>query len=101
MIGGLPECDAKNLGCKAIKRDVNNWYVVSKTSNGVHIYEWDKAPVEAMREGKHFCGVAHALNHMSHSIGPDETDRERESTLELKPPLARDGSELESSIDEK
>ena len=52
MIGGLPECDHK--GCKAIKRDVNNWWVVFKTSSGVHIYEWEKSPALAMTKGKHF-----------------------------------------------
>ena len=101
MIGGLPECDHK--GCKAIKRDVNNWWVVFKTSSGVHIYEWEKSPALAMTKGKHFCGIAHMLDCVSHAVTPDETDAKRESTLVLKPPLSRDGSEPEEepNIDEE
>jgi hypothetical protein len=103
MIGGLPECDT--VGCKAIKRDVNNWWVVFKTSLGVHLYKWDNAPQQAMTKGKHFCGIAHMLDYVSYAVTPDETNAKRESTLVLKPPLSRDGSEPieaeEPNIDEE
>ena len=90
MIGGLPHCDWQ--ACEAVKRDVNKWWVVLHDLYGVHVYEWEKCPAEAMKKGKHFCGIAHAIGYISKEMTPDETKADRESTLVLAPPLARDGS---------
>jgi hypothetical protein len=88
------QCDA--VGCDALRRLVNHWYVVLTDDTGIHIYEWDKAPKKAMDEGHHFCGIAHTTSFVSKMLSPDRPhDPERESTLELKPPLTREGKETE------
>ena len=84
-------CD--HVGCDALRRSVNHWYVVVADDNGVHIYEWDKTPKKAMEEGAHFCGIGHTITFVSKALAPTHTpDPERESTLELKPPLTREGN---------
>ena len=83
------QCDA--VGCTAMRREVNNWLVVLYEENGVHIYHWDKAPKKAMESGYRFCGLDHALRYASNALTPNTTDPARESTLELRPPLGRDG----------
>jgi hypothetical protein len=89
---GPYECAA--LGCTAVRRLVNHWFVVYVDSNGIHIYEWDNAPDRAMEDGNHFCGVAHTMAFVSKKLTPEtRQDPERDSTLELKPPLTRDGRE--------
>jgi hypothetical protein len=88
------ECD--HLGCTALRREVNHWYVVLADDSGIHIYVWDKAPVSAMKNGYRFCGIAHTTTFVSKQLTPDRPhDPERESTLELKPPLNREGKEPE------
>jgi hypothetical protein len=89
-LGSAAQCDW--LGCGAQRREVNRWYVVVPDSFGVHIYEWHKAPKRAMEDGKHFCGLGHAFQYASKVLTPDETKADRESTLELKPPLTREGT---------
>ena len=86
------QCDA--VGCGVVRREVNHWHVVYVDSTGIHIHEWDKAPDWAMEQGFHFCGVAHTMAFVSKKLTPETTqDPARESTLELKPPLTRDGRE--------
>ncbi len=85
------ECDHPNCGLK--RKEVNHWFAVLADDSGVKIFEWSKAPQNAVKRGKHFCGVAHALLYVSSLLTPDKTDLRRESTLELKPPLKRDGEE--------
>jgi hypothetical protein len=85
-----PTCDYP--GCGAVRRDVNQWYVVLPDSSGVHIYHWDQCPPKAMKDGKHFCGIAHTIQTVSNLLTPDTTIANRESTLELKPPLNREGT---------
>lgn len=97
-LGGAPECDWPS--CGAQRREVNRWYVVLPDSLGVHIYEWHKATERAMEEGKHFCGLAHAFQFASKVLTPDETKADRESTLELKPPLTREGTETKELTEE-
>ena len=88
------ECD--HVGCGALRREVNRWYVVFVDEAGIHIYEWHKAPKRAMEEGWHFCGIAHTTAFVSKQLTPDRPHNpERESTLELKPPLNREGKEPE------
>lgn len=77
-------------GCGVLRRQVNNWFVVLVDLYGVHLYEWEKCPKEVMKEGKHFCGLPHALLYVSNVLTQDLAKKGRESTLELKPPLARD-----------
>ena len=84
------ECAA--VGCGAIKRQVNRWLVVLTDESGAHIYKWDMCPPEAMENGQHFCGLDHAFRYVSNAITPDTTKVNRESTLELKPPITRDGT---------
>lgn len=84
------KCD--HLGCGAERKTTNHWFVAYVDENGAHIYRWDKAPDEALKDGKCFCGVAHALLYASNALTPDTTDANRESTLELKPPLNREGT---------
>lgn len=79
-------------GCTAMRREVNNWYVVFKDDNGVHIYHWDQCPARAMKEGIHLCGLGHMTQTVSNLMTPDTTVANRESTLELKPPLTREGT---------
>ena len=101
-LGGPGECD--HPGCGALRRTVNHWFVAHRTSTGVHLYEWDKAPETAMKDGKHFCGLGHMMHYVSGIMTPDETDRNRESTLELKPPLTRQGTAPEqqpTEVEEK
>jgi len=45
-----------------------------------------------MKDGKHFCGIAHTIQTVSNLLTPDTTVANRESTLELKPPLTREGT---------
>ena len=75
-----------------MRRDVNNWFVVFKDDNGVHIYHWDQCPARAMKEGVHLCGIDHTIRTASNLLTPDTTKSGRESTLELKPPLTREGT---------
>jgi hypothetical protein len=96
MSPGLIECDF--VGCTAIRRTVNFWYVVTEDLLGAHIYKWEACPLEAMKAGKHFCGLDHALRYVSKVLTPDTTRVSRESTLDLKPlplegPAARHDSE--------
>lgn len=84
-------CDLPN--CGTVRKDTNHWYVVLADDSGVHVYRWGKVSQKAMRMGKHFCGVAHAIQYASYILTPDTTNAKRESTLELKPPLTRDGAE--------
>jgi hypothetical protein len=83
-------------GCGALRREVNRWYVVVEDSIGVYIYHWETCPPEAMALGKHFCGLAHAFQYASKVLTPDETKVDRETTLELKPPLTREGTKPEA-----
>ena len=85
-----PTCDFS--GCNAVRREVNQWFVVLSDSSGVHIFHWDQCPPKAMKEGKHFCGIAHTIQTVSNLMTPDTTVANRESTLELKPPLTREGT---------
>ena len=88
------ECD--HVGCTAVRRSVNHWYLVLTDDSGVHVYQWDKAPKRAMEDGYRFCGIAHTMNYVSKALTPDTPpDPARESTLELKPPLNREGKEPE------
>ncbi len=98
-LGGYGECDWP--GCGAQRRTVNHWFVVHKTGKGVHVYRWDDASEKAMNEGKHFCGVTHTIQHVSSLLTADNTDPNRESTLELKPPLTREGTAPEQPTEEK
>jgi len=75
-----------------MRRQVNNWFVVLKDDNGVHIYHWDQCPARAMKEGIHLCGLGHMTQTVSNLMTPDTTVANRESTLELKPPLNREGN---------
>lgn len=96
-MGVLPDryqCDF--VGCKEILAGVNHWWVVTDDPSGVHIFKWKTCPEDAMKNGKHFCGFDHMNRYVSKILNPDETNPERESTLELKPPLTRDG---ENQID--
>jgi hypothetical protein len=82
-------CD--HLGCDALRRGVNHWYIVL-VDNGVHVYKWDEAPKKAMEEGYHFCGLAHTINFVSNVLTPhNKPDPNKESTIEFKPPLDREG----------
>jgi len=85
-----PTCDYP--GCNAVRREVNQWYVVLSDSSGVHIFHWDQCPQKAIKDGKHFCGIAHTIQTVSNLMTPDTTVANRESTLELKPPLTREGT---------
>lgn len=84
-------CDLPN--CSAIHREANNWYVALADDTEVRIIHWDKASQKSIRAGKHFCGVGHALEYASCVLTPDKTDPNRESSLKLRPPLARDGAQ--------
>ena len=75
-----------------MRREVNNWFVALKDDNGVHIYHWDQCPARAMKEGVHLCGIDHTIRTVSNLLTPDTTVANRESTLELKPPLTREGT---------
>ena len=92
-LGGPPECDWP--GCGAQRRDVNRWYVVTADLYGAHIYKWESCPEDAMKNGKHCCGLGHAFQFASKVLTPDETNPDRESTLELRPPLTREGTKPE------
>jgi hypothetical protein len=52
-----------------------------------------------MKDGKHFCGIAHTIQTVSNLLTPDTTVANRESTLELKPPLNREGLAPEAKED--
>jgi hypothetical protein len=95
-LGGPAECD--HLGCGAQRREVNRWYVVTFDIFGAHIWKWETCSDEDMKIGKHFCGLAHAFQYASKVLTPDETKVGRESTLELKPPLTREGTTPEEVI---
>ena len=88
-LGGPMECD--HVGCTALRRTVNHWYVVTEDMYGAHIYRWAMCPEDAMKNGKHFCGLNHAFIYTSNVLTPDTTDTARESTLELKP-MTREGT---------
>jgi hypothetical protein len=45
-----------------------------------------------MKNGKPYCGLSHAFLAASNILTPDTTIANRESTLELKPPLNREGT---------
>lgn len=83
MIGGPPTCDYP--GCRAERREVNFWFVVTIDLYGAHIYKWETCPAEAMNTGQHYCGINHALAAASKALTPDTTIAGRESTLELNP----------------
>ena len=83
------QCDAP--GCGAQRRDVNHWWAVIGTSP-IGIYEWDDCKAETLAAAKHFCGVDCLMRYISSLVSRDSTNANRESTLELKPPLTRDGS---------
>jgi hypothetical protein len=93
-LGGPAECDW--TGCGAQRREVNRWYVVTDDSHGVHIWKWEMCSDEDMKIGKHFCGLQHAFLYASNVLTPDQTKVNRESTLELKPPLTREGTKPEA-----
>ena len=73
---------------------VNHWYVITEDLYGAHIFKWRTCPEDAMKNGKHFCGYDHAGKHLSKIFSPDLADPNRESTLELKPPITRENSEV-------
>ena len=93
------ECDYP--GCGAVRRQTNHWFVVSEDCYGVHVYKWERCPVEAMRKGKHLCGLDHMTQYVSKILTPDGTDPKRETTLELKPPLTREGTAPETPASEQ
>jgi hypothetical protein len=95
-LGSAPTCDFP--GCTAQRREVNNWYVITEDQYGVRIYHWDKCPTQHMEEGKHFCGLDHAFRYASNVMTPNHTDANRESTLELNPPLNREGTKPIESV---
>ena len=93
-LGGADECYFP--GCTARRRTINHWFVVFEDLVGVHVYSWSKCPEKAMKNGKHLCGLAHMSQYVSQVMTPDTTDPNRETTLELKPPLTREGTKPEA-----
>lgn len=85
------KCDAS--GCGATRKDVNHWFAVLSNAP-IQIYRWEDCPVSSLNSpyAKHFCGADCLMKYISSLVSGDSTDADRESTLELKPPLARDGS---------
>lgn len=98
-LDGAGECDWP--GCGARRRQVNHWFVVTENALGVQVYRWETCPEKAMKEGKHLCGLAHMSQHVSNVLTPDETKADRESTLELKPPLTREGTKPDTEEAQK
>lgn len=84
--------ECAKLGCTAIRRLVNNWFVVEKTKSGAHIHRWKQCPDDVMKSGKKVCGLEHAFYCASSMMTPDTTDVNRESTLVLAPPVNSDGT---------
>lgn len=82
-------CDTP--GCGATRKDVNHWFAVHQTAP-IEIYKWDECPPQVLSLAQHFCGVGCLMKHVSSLVSQDTATVNRESTLELKPPLARDGS---------
>jgi len=80
------------VGCNALRRSVNHWYVVEETPSGSHIHRWSDCSEKSMKNGKPYCGLSHAFLAASNILTPDTTIANRESTLELKPPLNREGT---------
>ena len=89
-----PPIECSKSGCGALRRSVNHWYIVEETPSGAHIHRWKDCSLDAMKRGKPFCGLGHAFPAASNILTPDTTDVNRESTLELKPPLTREGTVL-------
>ena len=85
-------------GCDRTYSATNNWFAVQADGLGrVCIYRWEYAKeTRILESSKHFCGVGHTIQHVSNLLTPNTTDPNRESTLELKPPLTRDGAETET-----
>lgn len=87
------------VGCHALRRTVNHWYVVEETPSGAHIHRWADCSEKSMKNGKPYCGLSHAFLAASNILTPDTTVANRESTLELKPPLNREGLAPEAKED--
>ena len=91
-------CD--HVGCDALRSNVNNWFFALADESCVQVYHWETAPKKVKEEGRQFCGLAHTMNFVSHALTPhNRPDPNRESTLELKPPLDRDGKAPEPKED--
>jgi hypothetical protein len=88
MLGVEGQCD--HLGCGAVRRDVNNWYVTMEDEVGVRVMHWDKCSPQMLKGGRHWCGLPHALIYISSVLGPSELHSEQ--GIKLTPPLNRDGS---------
>jgi hypothetical protein len=100
----LPEpiiCDF--VGCGLTRTENNKWFVVEvQPGRAVHAYWWETAEEQdKIRSGLHFCGVAHAVNYVSSVLTFENSipQEPKESTLVLKPPLARDGTVPDFPLD--
>ena len=91
-------CD--HHGCGVTRTATNRWFVVDIDPGRVlHAYWWEYAEENnKIRGGKHFCGSSHATHYISSVLTFNNSipQESRESTLVLKPPLARDGSTPEN-----
>lgn len=54
MIKETAICDV----CGAEKKEVNNWYVITATSDRLIVDTWGKASSDEKSVGKHVCGQA-------------------------------------------
>lgn len=61
MLGAEGRCECDHVGCGAVRRAVNNWYVVTCSEAGVSILHWACCTVAQRKTGKHFCGLQQAF----------------------------------------
>ena len=90
MLVPTGQCTCDQVGCAAVRREVNNWLVVLTTEQGVNVLHWAACDKKMLAVGKHFCGVGHALVYASGVLQPGIPHPE--TAPKLCPPLNRDGS---------
>jgi len=106
MLGAEGRCECDHLGCGAVRRDVNNWCVVTESRRGVCILHWEHCTETQIKTGKHFCGQLEAFVYASSAFTAPQQERAVDDATHIPhaplaytvaPSLNRDGSSNERS----
>jgi hypothetical protein len=101
MLGAEGRCECDHLGCGAVRRDVNNWCVVTESRRGVCILHWAHCTETQIKTGKHFCGQLQAFIYASSAFTAPRPERDIDEATHtphaplayvVAPVLNRDGS---------
>jgi hypothetical protein len=101
MLGAEGRCECDHLGCGAVRRDVNNWCVVTESRRGVCILHWEHCTETQIKTGKHFCGQLQAFIYASGAFTAPRQERDIDEATHIPhaplayivaPVLNRDGT---------